>query len=641
MNQIVLNLVTRGFGWNLVRNIFGWLDVVVYTVFSWVMGLLVDITHFNTATQLGDFYTNIQARIFAILSIYMLFKVTISILTYIVNPDSLTDKSQGAGKLVQRIIIVLIMLIAIAPRNTNNIFIFLNRLQTDIIEENTIMKVVLGSDSSAVSNLEETGQKIGLAVYNGTFFKIADTGESIAAINDTEVNSVDDLVWMINDPKSDSERDEYRFTYYPLIGTAVGVIMDILVLSICIDIAIRVFKLIILQVIAPIPIISYIDPKSSKDGAFSKWLKLFISTWAEIFVRLFIVYFVLFLIVNLTENASGFVNGSDNPFVVIVLIIGLLFFAKNAPKFIYDALGMKPPERSAFAGFGNMLAAGAIGAGAISGGIAGFSASRLADTANNVPHNKLNTLKNIGAGLFGAAGGVTTGIGAATNAKDHNARAVMEAMSKRNDAAIAAGAAGSTALGRAMSMGSRVLTGQTAAMRMDRSIAKMQAQKDALSNIKSRISGEMVKQRWTQGDLGIKNDNAGNSIGMVNYKDFMAAKNAAAAAGSSTVDFKDANGVSHTISMEQAELQSGFLLKNNEDDYIKRATGEVRDSSGAVVFSGDDTLNGLIDIATEAGATVSDRKSVTTVVDELGIAITNAKNANETNKQNDRFAGKK
>ena len=43
--------------------------------------------------------------------------------------------------------------------------------------------------------------------------------------------------------------------------------------GITIDVAKRVFKLIILEVVAPIPIMSLIDPKSSKDGAFSHWLK--------------------------------------------------------------------------------------------------------------------------------------------------------------------------------------------------------------------------------------------------------------------------------------------------------------------------------------------------------------------------------
>ena len=355
--------------------------------------------------------------------------------------------------------------------------------------------------------------------------------------------------------------------------------MSVLTLSMCVDVSIRVFKLIILQMVAPIPIISYMDPKQAKDGAFSKWLKLTIKVWAEVFIRLFVIYFILLVIEELIGNGGALVSDT-NLFVKIALVIGLLFFAKDAPKFICEAIGIKDaPKGGLFGGLGGIMAAGAIGAGAISGGIAGYSASKLAAEAN---HKNPNLLRNVGAGLFGAAGGLGAGIGAASKAKDHQARAVMEAMSKRNDAAIAAGAAGSTALGRAMSMGSRVLTGQTLAMKGERAISSMQAQKDALSNIKSRVSGEMVKQNWTQGIAGKyekdgswngrTNTQGDNLTDNINYKDFMARKNAAAAAGqeSFAISLFDKNGNSYTdeITMADAERWQGMILKNNEDDYL-------------------------------------------------------------------------
>ena len=63
-----------------------------------------------------------------------------------------------------------------------------------------------------------------------------------------------------------------------------------------IEIAIRTFKLIILQMMAPIPVMTYIDPKSSKDGAFSSWLKTFVSTYIDIFIKLATVYLLLLLV---------------------------------------------------------------------------------------------------------------------------------------------------------------------------------------------------------------------------------------------------------------------------------------------------------------------------------------------------------
>lgn len=622
MENLVFTLIERGFGWNLIRSLFATLDSVAFWIFAKVMGLMFDIANFTAEANLSDFLEPLQNRVYVILSIYMLFKVTVSLISYVVNPDAMTDKNQGVGKLVQRIIIAMVMLIFFPFA-----FDTANELQANIIEDGTIARLVLGTSDSTIDSPEGMGTEIAFSIYNGTFIYDAETKDAVSE-GDLAEPTVESLAEVVNNEGAD--RSTYKYTYIPLLGFALGIMLTIITLSMCIDVAIRAFKLIILQLVAPIPILSYIDPKASKDGPFSKWLKMVVSVWADLFVRLFIIYFVVLAIEKLLTNGGALADAA-NPFVFIALIIGLLFFAKDAPKFIFDSLGIKAPERGLFAGIGNIMAAGAIGAGAISGGIAAGSAAGLAAAANG---KKPNVFRNVGAGLFGAAGGIATGIGAAAKAKDHNARAVMEAMSKRNDAAIAAGAAGSTALGRAQSTMSRLLTGQTSAMKVERSISAMQAQKDALSNVKSRMSGEMPKQNWTKGSLGLATDNFGNSIGDVNYKDFMARMNAAKTSGQDYVDFYDTSGQALQISMVDAERQWGFLLKNNEDDYIQHAI-----TDGDAHY--DAQTAELASIAADTGVTVTNRASINDTIDSLSVQITRAKAANETNKQNDRFAGKK
>lgn len=628
-NLILLAAIKRGFLHNALREIATSLDSVAFFLFSKVMQVMFDIMNVTAKADVSGFLQPLQSRIYVILSVYMLFKVTVSLITYMVNPDSLTDKNQGVGKLVQRIIVSVVMLIFFPIA-----FNFLNQVQADIIEDNTIGKLVLGVRGT-YDNPEGIGTEIAFNIYNGTFMynEGCDPGTPGACqINDSlSERTVTGLVEHINDPGSSNS--EYKYGYIPVVGFAVGLVLAVVTLSMCIDVAIRVFKLIILQLIAPIPILSYIDPKASKDGAFSKWLKMTITVWTEVFVRLFIIYFILLVIVKLISDGGLLFDGT-NVFVKIALVIGLLFFAKDAPKFIYDALGMKAPEKGMFSGLGSIMAAGAIGAGTVGSTIAGYNAAKLAAEANG---KRPNLVRNVGAGLFGGLGGIGTGIGAAVNAKDHNARAVMEALSKRNDAAIAAGAAGSTAMGRLKSSASRLLTGQTLAMKGERSIASMKAQKDALSNIKSRVSGEMVKSDKTLGAAGsykngrwdgLRNSYGGAVTGKINYKDFMARKNAAAAAGQSSFRIETSAG-SQLIDMKDAEKYQGLILKNNEDDYlINRGFGDA-------------ILNDQISIAEKTGATVTDRASVNGTIDTLGIEITRAEAENEMNKQNDRFAGKK
>ena len=157
MNNLFLMDIERGILGNAFRSIFGTLDNVAYTLFAWIMQLIFDIAEVSTSDAFNNFYGEIQSRIYAVLAIFMLFKVTISMLTYLVNPDSITDKSNGIGKLSTRIIVSLVMLIAFPYA-----FQFLNRVQPHVLE--ALPRVILGTQPSSYSDLgsqmENAGQNI-------------------------------------------------------------------------------------------------------------------------------------------------------------------------------------------------------------------------------------------------------------------------------------------------------------------------------------------------------------------------------------------------------------------------------------------------------------------------------------------------
>ena len=135
----------------------------------------------------------------------------------------------------------------------------------------------------------------------------------------------------------------FAFNWWP-IAMIVGIIFLVIMVGFTVDIAIRSIKLAILRLIAPIPVISYIEPKSSKDGGmFASWVKALTSTYLDLFLRLAIVYFVIFLIQDMIVNGVVIneATGSVGIFSIIFIWIGLFFFAKMAPKFIKDALGLK------------------------------------------------------------------------------------------------------------------------------------------------------------------------------------------------------------------------------------------------------------------------------------------------------------
>ena len=656
MNNLFFMGVSRGLVWNTVRSLFGTLDSIAYTLFSWVMQLIFDIAEVSTSDAFNNFYGEIQSRIYAVLAIFMLFKVTISMLTYLVNPDSITDKSNGIGKLSTRIIVSLVMLIAFPYA-----FQFLNRVQPHVLE--ALPRVILGTQPSSYSDLgsqmENAGQNIAFQTYNGVFFNTncADKEAQVGVSNGNPCfqyeNSVQGAVDHLNDP-ADGDNNSYKYDYMPLIGFVVAIVMTLILLGYCVDIAVRVFKLIILQLIAPIPIISYVDPKASKDGAFNKWIKMVISVWADLFIKLGIIYFIMLVISelftsgaiqNLTTNLFG-----DSYFrgglVTLALIVGLLFFAKDAPKFICDAMGIKMGENGKlFGGLGKIMSAGAIAAGTVGSTIAATNASWMADRANGKAVTNLRTLKNIGAGLVGGITGAATGIGAAVNAKDHNTKAVMDAMAKRNATALAAGSSGSTFFGRMGSTLMGLTTGETLAAIGKREISDLEAKKSALETVKSRVSGEMVKQDWTWGKSGFTMKDAnGEDLDMkANYKSFMATKNAAASAGKDkfkyTFKVTDSSGVTHDvtkeITMQQANMQEGFILKNNEDDYIvQHINGTVKtDKVDKTLMADIQNAEKITDVS------ITNRSSITDNIDKFGVQIMDAKRENAKKEANDRFSG--
>lgn len=656
MNNLFFMGVSRGLVWNTVRSLFGTLDSIAYTLFSWVMQLIFDIAEVSTSDAFNNFYGEIQSRIYAVLAIFMLFKVTISMLTYLVNPDSITDKSNGIGKLSTRIIVSLVMLIAFPYA-----FQFLNRVQPHVLE--ALPRVILGTQPSSYSDLgsqmENAGQNIAFQTYNGIFFNTncADKEAQVGVSNGNPCfqyeNSVQGAVDHLNDP-ADGDNNSYKYDYMPLIGFVVAIVMTLILLGYCVDIAVRVFKLIILQLIAPIPIISYVDPKASKDGAFNKWIKMVISVWADLFIKLGIIYFIMLVIselftsgaiLNLTNNLFG-----DSYFrgglVTLALIVGLLFFAKDAPKFICDAMGIKMGENGKlFGGLGKIMSAGAIAAGTVGAGIASGRASYLADQANGKKFNVARAFKNVGAGFLGAAAGGITGMNAAVNAKDHNTKAVMDAMAKRNATALAAGSSGSTFFGRMGSTLMGLTTGETLAAIGKREISDLEAKKSALETVKSCVSGEMVKQDWTWGKSGFTMKDAnGEDLDMkANYKSFMATKNAAASAGKDkfkyTFKVTDSSGVTHDvtkeITMQQANMQEGFILKNNEDDYIvQHINGTVKtDKVDKTLMADIQNAEKITDVS------ITNRSSITDNIDKFGVQIMDAKRENAKKEANDRFSG--
>lgn len=378
------------------RKILAFLDWVIYSVISLLFRSVINLANF----ELYGMFEAIEERVFVILGIFMLFKVTISLITYLVNPDKISDKEQGLSKVVIRVITVLVMLIGLPT-----FFSLMTEAQNKFLP--VIPRIIVGTANS-VSSEDVTGisENMALTMLQGFAHKKD-------RCSGQELQSPEDFLENIN-ASCDTFDNTYKYDYMPFVSTITGIIMCYVIFSLCINVAIRAFKLIILRSIAPIPIISYIDPKSSKDGAFASWRKTFFSTWAELFIQLGIIYFVIFAIdFMLSKDAwKGFFSNidwgimafTDGVFLLVFLIIGLLMFAKEAPKFVFNALGIKSTGD-----FTRMLGMGATAISGIGGAVSSTGAALKKSRDANGNLDAKSAIASVGKGLFSGAGAMVAG----------------------------------------------------------------------------------------------------------------------------------------------------------------------------------------------------------------------------------------
>lgn len=451
----IFNILVQYRGSYLVdvpRQLFAWLDVAIYSMISNVYGLIEDLARieiFDTGV-IGNFYN----KIYLLLSIFMLFKISFSIVSYILDPAKASDKSGGFGKMFVNIIVTFVMILS-APVA----FKYLTKLQNAILDDNVIPNFVFQTDESNsyspyngvvlgdAENCEKwsndkynvmrayTGPKplkvnnngdlISVIIYR-SFFNISTTEHDVGkgmhikssgvdvksgkTVFDYFCNDVGEIVTpgkmaaYINayaDEVDEPGSNGYYFIEYRFgIATVVGVVALLMLISIAMDVAVRTIKLAFYQLIAPIPIISYIDPKSGKGGMFSKWLKALGKTWVSLFVRLFSLYFMVFIVSKINENMyddlvrSDYTVQSSKFFVMTFLVIGALIFAKQLPRLIeelFPGMKMGKMEVNPF----KKVKDEALG-GKVALGTAGFAAGAAIGAVSkigNIAKNKIDDMK--------------------------------------------------------------------------------------------------------------------------------------------------------------------------------------------------------------------------------------------------------
>ncbi len=407
-------LLTGNFAIDLVKNILFAIDKAIYGL----VGTAYRVFYYLANATLVENINGIMTRMYAILGIVMVFVLAFNLLTYIVDPDKINDKKTGASTFVKDVILAIII-ISITPM----LFTKLYALQSQIIVSGVIDNLILGGSGSAPdyeeydsSNpnysslsdyyIQNGANSMVASVYVAFLYpkdnfaalecKESDNGEHEdycraykEARKTGDINAFSDLI----------TNDDYNFSMF--ITTVAGVVLLFFIFSFCLNLAKRVGKMAIIQLIAPIPVTLELLP--NKKGLRQNWLKTLVSVYLEVFFFLLVIYIVIFLISlvpdvvkNLFMTAPG-ASGPIKLLTTVFLIFGLLFFGKEAPQMIFDLLGIKST---------GVISAAAKRAVAM----ASVTANTAGSMASNMVKNAANTEGGVFArGASALAGGFSAG----------------------------------------------------------------------------------------------------------------------------------------------------------------------------------------------------------------------------------------
>ena len=340
--------------------------------------------------------TIIYKRVTLLLGIIMVFYVTFQFIKYVLEPDTFSDKEKGGEKLVFKLIAVVVLMGTVPT-----IFDKAYDIQRLILNSHLIDKVLIGHTDTEMSSF---GKSMSASVFS-VFYYLDDvtskdfdckngiTCQETINMNISNLATTGSMPMITSGLGIEVNDNKFAIHFDAWFAMGVGLFLCYILVLYVIDIGVRVAQLTYLQIIAPIPIISYLSPK--KDGMFQKWVKQCVVTFLDVFIRLFIIYFMLLVISNINissigESINASVDETTKTWVYIALILGLLLFAQKAPKLIQELFpnmgaamgnfGLKPGDRMP-----------ALAAKAAAMGLAGASAlarKTIGRTANALKHNR-------------------------------------------------------------------------------------------------------------------------------------------------------------------------------------------------------------------------------------------------------------
>lgn len=389
----------------IITNINLFLDSLIYMFAEYSYKLFelataINFTDFRHGTAVLQ---GLMQRVMAFVTVFMLFRVAISIVQYLVNPDKFTDAQMGGTKIITNVFVVLALLglvysgllfgligdfqtlIFSSGYKSENTF---NVLPDEVFPATKNKNVIATLISGAETNEVNYGRSIAVAMLS-SFLYLEEADKTIdpwteygriengsvncggltynksvlCKIARTEEGSFLELTLL------DTFWDSGDLWYYPIISGIAGFYIVFTFFKLTTQVLVRALKLFVLELISPIAIVALVDPNNGKT-LFNRFWKTYFKIFVDLFMRVAFIYLAVVIIDIATKTilvpgaTGGIFNESVGWFTILLLkaflIFAVLKFIKTAPELISEVFGVKLDEKKG--GFGKLLK-GVAGAG--------------------------------------------------------------------------------------------------------------------------------------------------------------------------------------------------------------------------------------------------------------------------------------
>lgn len=427
------------------------IDGVLYSLLDNAYDLVIKL---STAELLKHAtIKSLTENLYIIFGVVAFFRLALLLVNAIIDPEKLNEKGKGLSNIFFRVV-GMIILLAVTPF----LFEMSYELQEKIVgadaSKNIIFKTILGNNANiASSDNNNTGkalQNIALSslitidkeylvnskqcdvdekdcgfypltcvsngdgnctpqggyVYDGSKCDWPNCQNAVDTYNEMYVNedmSPSKLASYVGvskkiEDENGEKQEVYVYNYMFIITGVVGVAMTYIIISFAIDIAVRMFELVVLEILSPLFIATFVDPKSAQSGPFKNWLSAVGKSYASLYIKLAIIALMILLISIINQSKMFQSMGEVSGWAKIFMVIGLLIFAKKAPKWIGDMIGIKGEG-----GLGGLSIGKKLGGMFLAGGLASKGLDKLKGQGKKTLDNTGKRVKNkLGRAFSGA-----------------------------------------------------------------------------------------------------------------------------------------------------------------------------------------------------------------------------------------------